>query len=190
MDNHAKITKPALIAGLLLTIVSLSSQFVGSAFAQTAAGTCTQSGIQITCSGMVSGPTKGVFQGPPGQCPTSRGQSSHTGCTIVIEEETGIVEVSIPVTVTSSCNNQHAPVPPFITTTTTTLTGTSGLVSGGFAVKNPGGQITNTVAGTSTFSITMNTPSISTQLPNCPRGLTPIVDMTNVGTPTFTFVTA
>jgi len=56
LDNHVMITKPVLIvAGLLLTVVSSPSQFVDSAFAQTAKGTCTRSGIQITCSGTVSG---------------------------------------------------------------------------------------------------------------------------------------
>ncbi len=190
LENHIKITKAILIAAaLLLTIALSSSQLVGSAFAQKVIGGCTKSGTLITCSGTVSGLTQGVFKGAPGQCPTGHGQGPQAGCVTLAVEETGVVVVSVPVTVTSSCNNPHGPVPPFTATTTTTLTGTSDPVSGGFIVKNPGGQITTTtVPGTSTLRIEIDASSISTQLPQCPPRLTPTVDITaNVAGTTFTF---
>jgi hypothetical protein len=190
LENHAKITKAILIAAVLLLTVALSlSQLGGSVLAQQVSASCTQSGTLITCSGTVSGLTQGVFKGSPGQCPTGHGQDPQAKCVTLAVEETGVVVVSVPVAVTSSCNNPHGgPVPPFTATTTTTLTGNSDPVSGGFIVKNPGGQITTAVPGTSTLSIEIDASSISTQLPQCPPGLTPTVDITaNVAGTTFTF---
>jgi hypothetical protein len=138
MDNRTKITKSIIIAAttLVLTVALSSSQFVGSAFAQTSTPNCQVTDLQTgakTCTGTVSGLEPTVTT-----CKVNIKKNAQTGniieqtngpCTQTSAGTSGTVSVTITETVTGTCTkNGHSHT---VTNTLAPFTTSSDTVSGG-----------------------------------------------------------
>ncbi len=143
MDNRTKITKSIIIAAttLVLTVAISSSQFVGSAFAQTsitAQGTCSepnQTTGEKTCQGTVTG-----LQPAVQQCTTEIKKNAQTGailsqtgptCGTATGGDTGTVQATINENVNFKCFNSHGHETGQGGSIPVSFTATSGTVSGG-----------------------------------------------------------